>query len=173
MDFVRSYFNKNEPLTSWTLFSLLFVQISAEVHLYQSNFLQNPYFNTSLFNKYTMQQYASYRQPSWRKWEECSVHFLRSLFTMWWVQFFAATSFWHTSTFSNFRTLPPPSKLKSQNTATHYTDLTKFDFQLAPKGQIISKCLFDVFKFFKKPTKKLTNVCPSGQIIKYWHHIVS
>ena len=56
MDFVRSYFSKNEPLTSWTLFSLLFVQISAEVHLYQSNFLQNPYF--SLFNKYTMQQYA-------------------------------------------------------------------------------------------------------------------
>ena len=84
MDFVRSYFGTNEPLTRWTLFSSLFVQISAdqqgrlrrfqilcsifpfqcwsstdqhwsgqkvkkkvfiwsEVHLYLSNFLQNPY----------------------------------------------------------------------------------------------------------------------------------
>ena len=38
------------------------------------------------------------------------------------------------------------------------------------KGQIISDCLFDVFKFPKKPTKNLTNFCPqnlkSGQIIK-------
>ena len=33
MDFVRSYFGKNEPLTS------------SEVHLYRSNFLQNPYFS--------------------------------------------------------------------------------------------------------------------------------
>ena len=31
MDFVRSYFDKNEPLTSWTLFSSLFVQISADL----------------------------------------------------------------------------------------------------------------------------------------------
>ena len=44
MDFVRSYFGTNEPLTSWTLFSSLFVQIGAD-HLYRSNFLQNPYFN--------------------------------------------------------------------------------------------------------------------------------
>jgi hypothetical protein len=29
------------------------------------------------------------------------------------------------------------------------------------KGQIISECLFDVFKFSKKPTKNLTNFCPS------------
>ena len=39
----------------------------------------------------------------------------------------------------------------------------------AVKGQIISECLFDVFKFSKKPTKNLTNFCPgskSGQIIK-------
>ena len=61
MDFVRSYFDTNEPLTSWTLLSSLFFQIStdqhwsgkkvktkvfnwSEVHLYRSNFLQNPYF---------------------------------------------------------------------------------------------------------------------------------
>ena len=31
---------------------------------------------------------------------------------------------------------------------------------LAFKGQIISECLFDVFKFSKKPTKNLTNFCP-------------
>ena len=41
-------------------------------------------------------------------------------------------------------------------------------FQLIPtdyvdpaKGQIISECLFDVFQFFKKPPKNLTNFCPS------------
>ena len=57
MDFVRCYFDKNEPLTDQiTLFSSLFVQRSwkkvrtkvfnwSEVHLYRSNFLQNPYFN--------------------------------------------------------------------------------------------------------------------------------
>ena len=59
MDFVRRYFRANEPLTSWTLLSSLFFQISAdlekkvrtkgfnwsEVHLYWNNFLQNPYFN--------------------------------------------------------------------------------------------------------------------------------
>ena len=28
------------------------------------------------------------------------------------------------------------------------------------KGQIISKCLFDVFQFSKKPPKNLTNFCP-------------
>ena len=89
----------------------------------KTNFKQ-PQTNTSLLNRYifmwnldsTMQQYPLYRQHSRHKWVECSVLFLRSLCTMWWVQFFAATSFWHTSTFSNFRTLPPPSKLKSQNT---------------------------------------------------------
>ena len=63
MDSVRSYFGTNEPLTSWTLLSSLFSKIStdqhwsgkkvrtkvfnwSEVHLYRSNFLQNPYFNT-------------------------------------------------------------------------------------------------------------------------------
>ena len=62
MDFVRSYFGTNEPLTSWPLLSSLFFpdqQWSAliwkklrtkvfnwsEVHLYRSNFLQNPYFS--------------------------------------------------------------------------------------------------------------------------------
>ena len=66
MDFVRSYFGKNEPLTSWTLFSSLFGRISAdqcwsgqkvrkkvfnwsEVHFYQTNFLQNPYFSGRRF----------------------------------------------------------------------------------------------------------------------------
>ena len=29
-----------------------------------------------------------------------------------------------------------------------------------PKGQIISECLFDFFKFSKKPPKNLTNFCP-------------
>ena len=28
------------------------------------------------------------------------------------------------------------------------------------KGQLISECLFDFFKFSKKPTKNLTNFCP-------------
>ena len=28
------------------------------------------------------------------------------------------------------------------------------------KSQLISECLFDFFKFSKKPTKNLTNVCP-------------
>ena len=50
MDFVRSYFDTNEPLTGWTLLSSIFFQIRkgcnwSEIHLYQSNFLQNPYFN--------------------------------------------------------------------------------------------------------------------------------
>ena len=77
MDFVRSCFNKNEPLTSWTLLSSLFFQIStpfehfclhflsrsvliwkkvrtkvfnwSEVHLYRSNFFQNPYFNLPIY----------------------------------------------------------------------------------------------------------------------------
>ena len=31
------------------------------------------------------------------------------------------------------------------------------------KGQIISECLFDVFKFSKKPTKNLTNFCPGSR----------
>ena len=31
------------------------------------------------------------------------------------------------------------------------------------KGQIISECLFDVFKFSKKPTKNLTNFCPGSK----------
>ena len=57
MDFVRSYFGTNEPLTSWRLFSSLVVHTKqtsqkvrkkvfnwSEVHLYRSNFLQNPYF---------------------------------------------------------------------------------------------------------------------------------
>ena len=60
MDFVKSYFGKNEPLTSSTLLSLVFFQIStdlqkkrgtkvfncSEVHFYRSNFLQNLYFRT-------------------------------------------------------------------------------------------------------------------------------
>ena len=28
------------------------------------------------------------------------------------------------------------------------------------KDQLISECLFDIFKFSKKPTKNLTNFCP-------------
>ena len=48
MDFVRSYFGTNEPLTGWTLFSSLFDWFAvfnwSEVHLFRSNFLQNPYF---------------------------------------------------------------------------------------------------------------------------------
>ena len=61
MDFVRSYFGTNEPLTSWTLLFSLFFQIStdlekkwgqkwSEVHFYRSNFLQNPHFRI-LVNK--------------------------------------------------------------------------------------------------------------------------
>ena len=58
MDFVRSYFGTNEPLTRWTLFSSPFDWFAvwpvkkwvkvfnwSDVHLYRSNFLQNPYFN--------------------------------------------------------------------------------------------------------------------------------
>ena len=58
MDFVRSYFGTNEPLTSWTLLFSLFFQISidldwSEVHLYRSNFLQNPYFRYTCRNTLT------------------------------------------------------------------------------------------------------------------------
>ena len=35
------------------------------------------------------------------------------------------------------------------------------DMALLLKGQLISECLFDFFKFSKKPTKNLTNFCPS------------
>ena len=59
MDFVRSYFDSNEPLTSWTLFSSLFFQISTDLEkkwwpksstgqgficTEVCNFLQNTYF---------------------------------------------------------------------------------------------------------------------------------
>ena len=30
-------------------------------------------------------------------------------------------------------------------------------------GQLISECLFDFFKFSKKPTKNLTNFCPESK----------
>ena len=70
MDFVRSYFGTNEPLTIWTLFSSLFDWLAvhteqtsqkvrkkvfnwSEVDLYRSNFLQNPYF------KYLIQLFDS------------------------------------------------------------------------------------------------------------------
>ena len=48
MDFVRSYFGTNEPLTSWTSSPhFLFPdQHWSEVHLYWSNFLRNPYFSS-------------------------------------------------------------------------------------------------------------------------------
>ena len=36
-------------------------------------------------------------------------------------------------------------------------------FLLFVVGQIISECLFDVFKFSKKPTKSLTNFCPESK----------
>ena len=58
MDFVKSYFGKNKPLTSWTLLSPVFSRSAliwkkrgtkvfdwSEVHFYRSNFLQNPYFS--------------------------------------------------------------------------------------------------------------------------------
>ena len=58
MDFVKSYFGKNEPLTSWTLLSLVFFQISTDLEkkgdksvqlvrrsFLSKYFLQNPYFS--------------------------------------------------------------------------------------------------------------------------------
>ena len=37
----------------------------------------------------------------------------------------------------------------------------QFDIGLLPdKGQLISECLFDFFKFSKKQMKNLTNFCP-------------
>ena len=39
-------------------------------------------------------------------------------------------------------------------------DLITNDKNKATKGQLISECLFDFFKFTKKPTKTLTNFCP-------------
>ena len=49
MDFLRSYFRTNEPLTSWTLLIWKKVRTKgfnwSEVHLYGSNFLQDPYFS--------------------------------------------------------------------------------------------------------------------------------
>ena len=70
MDFVRSYFVDNEPLTSWTLFFSPFFQIStrpnqhwsgkkvfnwSEVHLCWSNFLQNLYFSCCSISKRLVQ----------------------------------------------------------------------------------------------------------------------
>ena len=52
MNFVKSYFGKNEFLTSWTLLSSIFSQISIEVHFYQSNFLQNPYFSSLVSQRF-------------------------------------------------------------------------------------------------------------------------
>ena len=47
MDFVRSYFSTNEPLTSADLEKESEEKMFnwSEVHLYQSNFLQYPYFS--------------------------------------------------------------------------------------------------------------------------------
>ena len=57
MDFIKSYFGKNEPLTSWTLLSPIFFQISAVIStdleknggqkcsFLSKYFLQNPYFS--------------------------------------------------------------------------------------------------------------------------------
>ena len=42
---------------------------------------------------------------------------------------------------------------------------------IAIKGQIISECLFDVFKFSKKPTKNLTNFCPESK--KWSNHKIT
>ena len=36
-------------------------------------------------------------------------------------------------------------------------------FFYVDKGQLISECLFDLFKFSKKPTKNLTNFCPESK----------
>ena len=46
MDFVKSYFGKNEPLTSWTLLSPVFFQICVDQFssFVSKYFLQNPYF---------------------------------------------------------------------------------------------------------------------------------
>ena len=41
--------------------------------------------------------------------------------------------------------------------------LLAFSITGLAKGQIISECLFDVFKFSKKPTKNLTNFCPGSK----------
>ena len=42
---------------------------------------------------------------------------------------------------------------------------------LLSKGQIISECLFNVFKFSKKPTKNLTNFCPEPK--KWSNHKIT
>ena len=42
-------------------------------------------------------------------------------------------------------------------------EISRLKAQLAnvnPKGQLISECLIDFFKFFRKPTKNLTSFCP-------------
>ena len=46
MDFVKSYYGKNEPLTSWTLLSPVFFQICVDQFssFVSKYFLQNPYF---------------------------------------------------------------------------------------------------------------------------------
>ena len=45
-----------------------------------------------------------------------------------------------------------------QNTSTDKPTMNYLD-----KGQIISECLFDVFKFSKKTMKNLTNFCPGSK----------
>ena len=56
--FCKKYFNRNEPLTSWTFFSRSVLiwknggQKWSEVHFYQSNFLQNPYFSSLVSQRF-------------------------------------------------------------------------------------------------------------------------
>ena len=85
MDFVRStYFDRNEPLTSWTLLSSVFSRSWSVVHFYQSNFLQNPYFRVperkSRLTKITLGSAISCMCFG-KKWEmEHSCNFSQCLF---------------------------------------------------------------------------------------------
>ena len=51
MDFIRSYFGTNEPVLIWKKVRTKAFNWS-EVHLYRSDFLQNPYFTTCIDNNY-------------------------------------------------------------------------------------------------------------------------
>ena len=103
MDFVRSYFDTNEPLTSWTLFSSLFDWFASccvltsqkvrkevfnwsEVHLYRSNFLKNPYSSQYAFlwfsRRFSLIRFMTHMHNAWIALATNLVVHINSLFCL-------------------------------------------------------------------------------------------
>ena len=58
MDFVRSYFGTNETLTSWTLLSSLFFQISADILVFFLNKIVQYFYKFFKSNKKDVTNYV-------------------------------------------------------------------------------------------------------------------